>query len=286
MSDQRRATGRHAVKTPPHHTSWQEMLAVWQEADDIEVFESAWNWDHFYPLAPPYDGPNYEGWTTLAALAQATKRLRVGTMVNGMHHRHPAVTANMAAALDHIAGGRFELGLGAGWNEMESDAYGLPLGSLKERFDRFDEGLEVITMLLTQQTTDYSGSYFQLTDARCEPKPVQERVPIVIGGRGRRRTLRAVARFADQWDLTFPESTDEWLDLSAVLDEHCVTVDRDSATIDRSVHLAFDPDEDPDSLAEQAARFFEIGVDVVVWSWRGPLDASRLEPLASALSSV
>ena len=89
--------GRHAIKTPPHHGTWPEYLAIWQAADEIEVFESAWNWDHFYPLAPPYDGPNLEGWTMLAALAQATKRVRLGAMVNGMHHRHPAVTANMAA---------------------------------------------------------------------------------------------------------------------------------------------------------------------------------------------
>ena len=98
--------GRHAIKTPPHHGHWGDFLDTWVEADRIEVFESAWNWDHFYPLAPPYDGPNLEGWTMLAALAQATSRLRLGAMVNGMHHRHPAVTANMAATVDIISGGR------------------------------------------------------------------------------------------------------------------------------------------------------------------------------------
>ncbi len=84
--------GRHAIKTPPHHAIWSEFLDVWKAADEIEVFESAWNWDHFYPLAEPYDGPNLEGWTMLGALAQATSRIRIGAMVNGMHHRHPAVT--------------------------------------------------------------------------------------------------------------------------------------------------------------------------------------------------
>ena len=135
---------RYAIKTPPHHATWHEFLDLWRAADEIEVFESAWNWDHFYPLAEPFDGPNLEGWTMLAALAQATSRLRIGAMVNGMHHRHPAVTANMAATLDHISGGRFELGMGAGWNVMESDAYGIPLGTLKDRSDRFEEGIEVI----------------------------------------------------------------------------------------------------------------------------------------------
>ena len=110
-------------------------------------------------------------------------------MVNGMHHRHPAVTANMAATLDHISGGRFELGMGAGWNEMESDAYGIELGSLTERFDRLDEGIEVIVSLLANKATSFDGEYFQLTDAWCEPKPVQAKIPLVIGGKGRQTNL-------------------------------------------------------------------------------------------------
>ena len=198
--------GRHAIKTPPHHATWQAFLDTWMEADRIDVFESAWNWDHFYPLAPPYDGPNLEGWTMLAALAQATTRLRLGAMVNGMHHRHPAVTANMAATLDIISGGRFVLGMGAGWNEMESTAYGIELGTLKQRFDRFDEGIEIIRSLLDNVVTNFAGDYFTVTDAWCEPKPVQAKLPLVIGGKGKTRTLKTVARFADQWDMTFPDA--------------------------------------------------------------------------------
>ncbi len=276
-------TGRHAIKTPPHHATWAEFLATWQAADDIEVFESAWTWDHFYPLAPPYDGPNLEGWTMLAGLARATSRLRVGAMVNGMHHRHPAVTANMAATLDHVSDGRFELGMGAGWNTMESDAYGIELGSPKERSDRFEEGMEVIVSLLTRPTTTHDGRYFKLTDAWCEPKPVQDRIPIVIGGKGPRRTLRTTARFADQWDMTFPESPADWKRLDDVLREHCAAVGRDQAEIARSIHLGFDPDADVAALADQAAPFFDAGVDIVVWSMRGPVDPARLEPLAHAL---
>ncbi len=277
-------THRHAIKTPPHHATWNEFLAVWREADRIEVFESAWNWDHFYPLAPPYDGPNLEGWTMLAALAQATSRLRIGAMVNGMHHRHPAVTANMAATLDHISGGRFELGMGAGWNEMESNAYGIELGTLMERSDRFEEGMEVIVSLLRTRVTNFDGDYFQLTDALCEPRPVQERLPIVIGGKGRRRTLRTVARFADQWDMTFPDRPSDWLELDEVLRGHCEAVGRDHNEIARSVHLGFDPDTEPAQLADHASGFFDAGVDIVVWSMRGPVDPARLEPLAAALT--
>jgi len=276
-------TGRHAIKTPPHHATWGEFLDVWREADQIDVFESAWNWDHFYPLAPPYDGPNLEGWTMLGALAQATSRIRIGAMVNGMHHRHPAVTANMAATLDHISGGRFELGMGAGWNFMESDAYGMPLGELRDRSDRLEEGMEVIVSLLQNTTTNHKGRFFELTDAWCEPKPVQDHIPIVIGGKGRTRTLRTVARFADQWDMTFPDTPADWAELNEVLFGHCERVGRNSDEIDRSVHLAFDPDSSPVACAEQAAEFFDAGVDIVVWSFRGPVDVARLAPLADAV---
>jgi F420-dependent oxidoreductase-like protein len=277
-------TGRHAIKTPPHHATWGEFLDVWREADRIDLFESAWNWDHFYPLAPPYDGPNLEGWTMLGALAQATSRIRIGAMVNGMHHRHPAVTANMAATLDHISNGRFELGMGAGWNEMESEAYGIALGTKRERSDRFEEGMEVIVSLLRNSRTSFTGDYFQVTDALCEPKPVQDHIPIVIGGKGRQRTLRTVARFADQWDMTFPDEPADWTELDQVLQEHCQSVGRDSSEIDRSVHLAFEPDLSPAAHADKAAAFFDAGVDIVVWSMRGPVDPARLEPLASALT--
>ena len=275
---------RYAIKTPPHHATWAEFLDVWRAADEIDAFESAWNWDHFYPLAEPYDGPNLEGWTMLGALAQATSRIRIGAMVNGMHHRHPAVTANMAATLDHISGGRFELGMGAGWNTMESDAYGIPLGTLKERSDRFEEGMEVIVSLLAQPTTDFSGAWFELTDARCEPKPVQDRIPIVVGGKGKQRTLRTAARFADQWDMTFPAQPSEWQELDEVLRGHCERVGRDQSEITRSIHLGFAEDDDPAALRDQAASFFDVGVDVVVWSMRGAADAGRLAPLADALA--
>jgi len=199
-----------AVKTPPQHGTWNAFLDVWRAADEIEVFESAWTMDHFYPLTPPLDGTHLESWTMLAALAQATKRLRLGCMVNGMHYRHPAVTANAAATVDHISGGRFALGVGAGWFEPESKAYGIPLGTLKERHDRFDEGVEIIVSLLSNEHTTFGGRYYTLTDARCEPKPLQRPLPIVIGGKGPKRTLRTVARFAHHWDMTMPESPQNW----------------------------------------------------------------------------
>jgi F420-dependent oxidoreductase-like protein len=278
--------GRHAIKTPPHHSPWSAYLDLWREADQVDVFESAWNWDHFYPLAAPYDDPNLEGWTMLAALAQATTRLRLGAMVNGMHHRHPAVTANMAATLDIISGGRFVLGMGAGWNEMESNAYGIELGTLKQRFDRFEEGIEIIRSLLDNTVTNFSGSYFTVTDAWCEPKPVQAKLPIVIGGKGRTRTLRTAAKWADQWDMTFPAQVSEWQELDAVLRAHCDDVGRDQADITRSIHLPFPAGEDPVGVAARAPEFLEAGVDVIVWSMQGAIDVARIGPLAEAIRDL
>ena len=279
------AMGRHAIKTPPHHGTWSQFLDVWRAADEIDIYESAWNWDHFYPLAPPYEGPNLEGWTMLAALAQATNRIRIGCMVNGMHHRHPAVSANMIATLDHISGGRFEFGIGAGWNEMESTAYGIELGTLTERSDRLEEGLEVIVSLLSNEVTNHKGTHFQLTDARCEPKCLQTPyAPIVVGGKGRKRTLRTAARFADQWDMTFPESPAAWSELNDVLLGHCADVGRDPAEIARSIHLGLDVDSDPSQLADQADEFFAAGVDLVVWSMRSSIEVGRIEPLAAVLA--
>lgn len=150
---------RFAFKTSPQNTTWAAILEVWCAADDIEIFESGWTSDHFYPThSPDPTTSRLEGWVTLTALAQATRRLRMGTLVTGVHYRHPAVLANMAATLDLVSDGRLELGLGTGWNEEESGAYGIPLGTPKQRSDRFEEACEVITGLLTQQTTTFTGT--------------------------------------------------------------------------------------------------------------------------------
>src|SRR6202020_1733942 len=147
---------RFAFKTAPQHTTWTDMLEVWRAADDIDVFESGWTFDHFYPIFSDTTGPCLEGWTSLIALAQATSRVRLGTLVTGIHYRHPAVLANMASTLDIISGGRLELGIGAGWNEEESGAYRVELGTPRERSDRFEEACEVIISLLTRETTTFA----------------------------------------------------------------------------------------------------------------------------------
>lgn len=272
----------YAIKTPPQHGTWAEFLAIWQAADQMDIFESAWTMDHFYPLTPPVEGPHLESWAVLAAMAQATKRLRLGCMVNGMHYRHPAVTANAAATLDHISNGRFVLGLGAGWFELESDAYGIELGTLKQRFDRLDEGLEIITSLLQNDVTNFAGTYYELKDARCEPKPLQKKLPIAVGGKGPKRSLRAAARWADHWD-TIGSTPEDWVALNEVLIGHCQSIGRNPADIVRSVHLFWPADADPAKLADEAAAYHAAGVDLIIFSMRGPYEVRLLEPLAKAL---
>jgi len=275
---------RFAFKTSPQDTKWDDMLEVWRAADDIELFESGWTFDHFYPIFSDPAGPCLEGWVTLTALAQATRRLRLGTLVTGIHYRHPAVLANMAATLDIVSAGRLELGLGAGWNEEESGAYGIALGTPKERSDRFEEACEVVVGLLTRETTSFKGTFYELTDARCSPKPVQRpHPPICIGGNGERRTLRTAARFAQHWNF-LGGTAEEFSHKRDVLYQHCADLGRDPAEILLSSHVRFEGD--PAATAETAAALSDVGADLAIIVLRPPHSPQVLEPLAGALTEL
>lgn len=279
---------RFAIKTRPEHQTWAEMREVWLAADQIEIFESAWNWDHFYPLTGDLTGPNLEGWTMLAAMAEATSRIRIGCQVTGMIYRHPAVLANMAATVDIISAGRLELGVGAGWNQMECDAYGIDLPPLRERFDRFDEGVEAIVRLLSETTTTFDGRYVSLTDARCEPKPVQRpHPPLVIGGRGKTRTLRTAAQWAQQWNAITQDPAD-WRDLKDALLSHCADLGRDPAEITCSVNVRLDSaaDADLDAAVATTARYRDAGADLAVVGLPLRATPAILEPLARRLAEL
>jgi F420-dependent oxidoreductase-like protein len=278
---------RFGVKTAPQHTTWGTMLEVWQAADDIDFFESGWTFDHFYPIFSDSTGDCLEGWTVTTALAQATRRLRVGVLVTGMPYRHPAVLANMAATLDILSGGRLELGLGAGWNEEESAAYGIDLHStLTDRFDAFDEGCEAIIGLLRDERTTLDGRFVRLTDAMCNPKPVQRpHPPIVIGGAGEKRTLRSVARYAQHWN--FPGGTPEFfLEKRAVLAKHCSDVGRDVDEIVTSTHLRFGDDGDLGALVAQTEAMAAAGLTYGIVTLSGRHGPDVLEPIADALGHL
>jgi len=232
-----------ALNTSPHHCSWDWLLEVWQRADQIELYESAWTFDHFHSPTEDTDADNLEGWITLTALLQATERIRGGVLVSGMLYRHPAVLANMASTLDITSKGRLEVGIGVGWSEDECDAYGIYLGTMKERFGRFEEGLEVIQLLLTQERSNFVGNWYTLRDAMNNPKGVQDPLPICIGGAGLKRTIPAVAKFGHHWNYIHPnESIDDFKMRYQILIDSCNEIGRDPQEILISKKLSYSGD--------------------------------------------
>ena len=277
---------RFAFKTSPQNTTWTDMLDVWKAADDIDVFESGWTFDHFYPIFSDSTGPCLEGWTTTTALAQATTRLRVGLLVTGIHYRHPAVLANMISTLDIICDGRLEVGIGAGWHEQESGAYGIELGGPRERSDRFEEACQVLIGLLSQDTTNFAGRYYQLRDARNEPKgPQRPHPPICIGGSGEKRTLRTTAKYAQHWNF-LGGTPQQFAHKRDVLHAHCADIGRDPTEITLSSHIPYDVDAGPAASADTAAALGEHGLDLAIIYLRPPLTPAVLAPLADALSQL
>ena len=226
---------RFGIKTAQQHTTYEDILRVWQEADGIPVIEHAWAFDHFIPLGSDPTGTQLEGWTLLGALAASTERLRVGLMVTGNTYRHPAVLANIGATVDVISHGRLDFGIGAGWNELESNMYGIPLYKAGERIRRLGEACEVVKLLWTEPVANFDGKYYQLHDARCEPKPVQKPYPpFVIGGSGEQLTLRVVAKYANIWNFV-GGSIDVFKHKSEVLNGYCEEIGRNPAEIERSI---------------------------------------------------
>jgi F420-dependent oxidoreductase-like protein len=277
---------RIGIKTNPQHTEWARLVAIWRKADEVDIIDSAWVFDHFYPIKRDPDGPCLEGWVALSALAQATSRVKVGSMVNAMPYRHPAVTANMAATLDIVSEGRLQLGLGAGWYQREADAYGITLGDdLTERFDRFDEGVEIVVRMLSQEQTTFEGKYFTVSDARSEPKgPQQPHPPIVIGGSGERRTLKTAARWADHWNAD-PFGQQEWDHKVSVLEAHCADIGRDPSEIVKSMAVRPDPD-DIHRLPQKLQMLADMGVDEAIVSLKPPHHPDQVLAVAEAASRV
>jgi F420-dependent oxidoreductase-like protein len=266
------------IKTAPQHTTYAAMLALWEAADATPALEHAWLFDHFAPIHSDVNGPCLEGWTTLAAFAARTNRLRLGLMVTGNTYRHPAVLANMAATVDVISNGRLDLGIGAGWNEYEHTSMGIPLYAPGERIRRLGEACEIIKRLFTQPVTDFDGRYYQLKEARCEPKPVQQHVPIVIGGGGEQLTLRVVARYADVWNFVGgPIATlNHKLD---VLRQHCAAVGRDPSAITISVQAPVNYDDLP-GTAVSVQQYVDAGATHLILNLRPPFPDNIIARLA------
>ncbi|HEY7520888.1 MAG TPA: LLM class F420-dependent oxidoreductase [Methylomirabilota bacterium] len=227
---------RFAIFTGLGLTSWDAVRALWTHVDQ-SGWDAACVTDHFMPNTPDKVGDVMECWTTLAALAPLTSRMRIGTIVAGNTYRHPAVLAKMAAQVDIVSGGRLICGLGAAWQQNEHDAYGLPFYTVQERLARLDEACQVLRALWTQDRSTFKGRYYQLADAPLSPKPLQRPHPeLMIGGGGEKVTLKIVARHADHWNVW--GGPDVLARKGALLDGYCRAAGRDPGTITRSANMA------------------------------------------------
>jgi len=271
---------------------WPGLDQGWDDLLQTAMHAEATGWDrvyvadHFMADGEPSLAPRLEGWTAVAGLAAATERVGLGVLVSANTYRHPAVVANAAATIDRISGGRYILGLGAGWQENEHEGYGIELPGPSERLAMLDEACAVVTSLLAEPWTTFAGQYYQLRDAPCEPKPIQDHLPLLIGGGGERVTLRIAAAWADEWNTWgLPEVIAH---KRAVLEEHCARLGRDPGEIATSAQvLVFLEDEETqrerlasldfpmgamiggsDELGEVLDAYDEIGLDEFVVSDR------------------
>ena len=246
---------------PSAGNSWEEILAACRHAESTG-WDGLWFADHFMPNQADTSGPTAEVWTTVTALAALVPRVRVGTLVCGNTYRHPAVLAKMAAGADIISGGRIVCGLGAGWQENEHTAYGIPFFTTGERLRRLDEACQIVKGLFNNDRTTFEGRYYQVQDAPLEPKPVQHPLPLLIGGGGEKVTLRIAARYADEWNTWgTPETLRQKI---AILNEHCAAIGRDPTTIKHSAQALLYLGDDQATLdaARAAARMPVIAGNV------------------------
>jgi F420-dependent oxidoreductase-like protein len=251
---------RIGLKLRPERYGIAAQRAVWRLADEAG-FDHVWTYDHLVAVGHDPDAAIFECWSLLAAMAEGTTRVRIGAMVTGNLYRHPSLLAKIATTVDHLSGGRLEVGLGAGWNEPEFRMLGLVYAPISERIDRLDETCEVMRSLWTTDRAEFEGRYYRLEGAIHEPKPVQRpHPPIWIGGSGPRRTLRVVARHADAWNANgrTPEVN---IASSAVLDEHARAIGRDPATIRRCAQLVW---HDVDSTCREAEAYVGAGFSELI----------------------
>jgi F420-dependent oxidoreductase-like protein len=266
---------RVGLKYAPMATTPERMREVWTAADQAG-FDHLWIMDHFMPLVRSATGwyqfaPTdsvFEAWTTLAAMAEVAKRIRIGVNVTGNLYRYPAVLAKTVATVDRFSGGRVEFGIGAAWAEFEFTALGIPFPPARERMDRLAESLDVLKLLWTQDVAEYDGVHYHLKGAISEPKPLQKpHPPIWVGGSGEKRLLRIAAQHADVWNIV-GGTPDEALRLSKVLDGHCEDVGRNPAEIRRSIGVPFRPD-DPDRTRREAEALVERGFTELLITVKG-----------------
>ena len=251
--------------TAPQQVSYADVLQVWREADAIPTIEHAWLFDHLLPIGGDPDGPIFEGWTLLSALAAQTKRLRIGLLVTSNRVRPPAMLAKIATTVDIVSGGRLDFGIGVGSRpdhplaRREYLAHGLPFHETADALGAFDEACTVMKRLWTEDAPfDFHGEYLDLVGAHGNPKPLQQpHPPIMIGGRAK-ATLRLVAKHADRWNIPGGDLQDA-ISRSAMLDDYCAAIGRNPAEITRSMFLPVSygqPDQTRNAIGEAHAAGF------------------------------
>ena len=292
----------YGVHTGLQNTGIDELIALWKRIDALGY---GWIsiWDHFYAADMTGGASCHEAVSAHAALACHTDRVRCGSLVYCVGYRHPAVLANAIATIDHLSGGRADVGLGAGWSQLEYDAYGIPFPRAGVRLDMLEEAVQCVRGLLREETTTFAGQHYRLTEARCEPRPVQDHLPVWVGGAGERRTLRIAATHADGWNVPFL-SPEEFARKRSVLHRHCDDVGRDPAEIRCAVNVGLAWSEESlqaqfgliadavrpgvlmgsdEEVLDGVGRYVEAGADQVNIAARAPWDPEGLDRLAAAL---
>lgn len=277
-------------------------------------WDSIWTWDHLNAIFGPWEQPIFEGWSVLSALGPLTTRIRLGLMVGANTFRNPGLTAKLATTLDHVSGGRAVLGIGGAWFEREHDAFGIDFGSgFGERLDRLDESVMLLRRLLDGERFSHDGRFYTMHDALCEPRPIQKRLPILIGGSGPRKTLRTVASRADAWNTS--GTLDEVRGHLDILAEHGADIGRDIATIEKSISFPIILRDDPavaasaygallanngvtdmgkvpvllgspDEVADQLRPYVELGFETVIVRMPAPYDRETIDRMARVQERV
>jgi alkanesulfonate monooxygenase SsuD/methylene tetrahydromethanopterin reductase-like flavin-dependent oxidoreductase (luciferase family) len=300
------------------YTDWASFLEAGRRADRLGYY-SLWTWDHLYPIVGSEDGPMFEGYATLAAWAMATEKVRLGLMVGANPYRNPALVAKIVTALDHISGGRMYLGIGSAWDESEAKAFGINMGeSPGERLRWLREALPVMRSMLHGDAATATGPRYAMDGVRNDPPPVQDKLPIIVGGGGENVTLRLVARYADACNIGFANGLDTFKRKEEALRRHCQEVGRDESDIERTINigpvLIRDSHEDaarvlgdiyrhngnaetwsgrpasaqpvgtPEQVTDALAPFVEVGYRHVVFGFPAPYDEETMTRLLSEVA--
>jgi F420-dependent oxidoreductase-like protein len=285
------------------HTTADELRGVWRRIEDLG-FGWISVWDHFYgATGKPDDAACLEAVAMHAALACTTSKVRCGSLVYSIGYRHPAVLAKAITAIDQLSGGRADMGIGAGWALVEYNAYGIPFPDAKTRLDQLEEGIQCLRGLLHDDVTDFAGQHFHLSQARNEPRPVQTKLPIWIGGGGEKRTLKIAAKHSDGWNVPFV-SPEQFAHKNAVLDQHCETVGRDPRAVRRAINVGLAYSEDSllqqfghlaplvrggvlsgsdNEIVDRIGQYVEAGADQVNLALRAPFDLESVERFSALL---